>query len=521
MLKLISYRLLPWLFLLLPTLLVAQRPMRVELPARIDTRVYHLEPLGSNGLLLFYESNEVNELGHRKWYFSLYNTQLEEAWMQYVALADGMAFVQSRQDAGKTYFLFAVRDQKKAGQSGYQLLSYNTLDGNFNLLSGSLPEKAEVSGFEVIGNHAMMGVDLPRFQADILLVNLDDGSIKSVPHGLENQVVLQATSSDKNRNWFVVAAKEYQSNRFVSDLIMVFDINGNVVMRTAYKDVQERFLHSFAMHVDDDGSLLLIGSFNNPERRNRRIRDASPEVVNEAAGLVFLKVNQQGVPVSNFYDFSGFDNIYSSLSVYDLMRVRQRQTRGGRRPADEVPVNIAFQFNNPQLLSHNEQMVYTAEAFRPQYRIETRMDYDFYGRPIPYTYSIFEGYHFFNFLLAGFDKSGNMLWNNDFELRDLLTQQLSKHVLVHPDSAGIVLAYNNTGRVSAKTISESDNIAGIEQVRNETFYTNDRIQEENFSRIVHWYDNFFLTYGYQRIANNRLTTNNLRTVFYISKMAYE
>ncbi len=220
------------------------------------------------------------------------------------------------------------------------------------------------------------------------------------------------------------------------------------------------------------------------------------------------------------YNFGSFDNIYSSLSVYDLMRARQRQARS-RRKSDEIPINVAFQFFNPQLIKHNGQLIYSAEAYRPQYRTETRMDYDFYGRPIPYTYTIFEGYNFFNYLMAGFDAEGNLLWNNDFELRELLTPQLEQHVWTQTDSTGIIMVYNTNGRITSKLIDEEVVIGKVEQIRNETFYPTDRIQEESFSRIVHWYAQYYLAFGYQQIANNRLTNNNLRTVFYINKLAFE
>jgi len=231
-------------------------------------------------------------------------------------------------------------------------------------------------------------------------------------------------------------------------------------------------------------------------------------------------MEQDGSAEIAHYDFSSFDNIYSSLSMHDLMRARQRQARN-RRNSDEIPINVAFQFYNPQLTQHNGQLIYGAEAYRPQYRTETRMDYDFYGRPIPYTYTIFEGYNFFNFLLAGFNSEGKLLWNNDFELRELLSPQLEQHVWTQTDSTGIIMVYNTNGRITSKLIDESEVIGKVEQIRNETFYPTDRIQEETFSRIVQWYDQYYLAYGYQQIANNRLTNNNLRTVFYINKLAFE
>jgi hypothetical protein len=518
--KLILYLLLIilWLGLSLPA--DAQRPMRIELPARIDSRVYHLEPLESNGFLLFYESNELNEKGHRKWYFNLYDAQLEESWLQFVALADGMVFEQKRKSNNKVYFLFSVHDNKTTGHTGFQLLIYDVANESFNLMSGSLPEKAEIAGFETGSQYALIAINLPRYQADILMLNLGDGTIKSISLKVENQVILQQITHDQHTGMFLVAAKLYQGNSFDSDLFLVLDSNGNEYFRKLFTDEQQRFLHSYVLHLNHYKQLIAIGSYNNPDRRDRRIREGQSDAQNEASGFFFLRMAQDKEAEIAHFDFSSFNNIYSSLSVYDLMRARQRQARS-RRKSDEIPINVAFQFYNPQLTEHNGQLIYSAEAYRPQYRTETRMDYDFYGRPIPYTYTIFEGYNFFNYMLAGFNTEGNLLWNNDFELRELLSPQLDQHVWAQTDSTGIIMVYNTNGRITSKLIDEAEVIGKVEQIRNETFYPTDRIQEETFSKIVHWYDKYYLTYGYQQIANNRLTNNNLRTVFYINKLAFE
>ncbi len=508
------------LFLGLSLPSAAQRPLRIELPARIDSRVYHLEPIESNGFLLFYESNELNEKGHRKWYFNLYDVQMEESWLQFVALADGMVFEQKRKLQNKVYFFFSIRDSKSAGQTGFQLLIYDIQNESFNLMSGSLPEKAEIAGFEVGNQYALIAINLPRYQADLLMLNLGDGTIKSVSLQVENQVILQQIAHDRQTERFLVAAKLYQSNSFDSDLFLVIDSHGNEYLRKQYTDEQQRFIHSYVLHLHTINQLIVIGSYNNPVRRDRRIREGLPDAQNEASGFFFMKMEQDGSAEIAHYDFSSFDNIYSSLSMHDLMRARQRQARN-RRNSDEIPINVAFQFYNPQLTQHNGQLIYGAEAYRPQYRTETRMDYDFYGRPIPYTYTIFEGYNFFNFLLAGFNSEGKLLWNNDFELRELLSPQLEQHVWTQTDSTGIIMVYNTNGRITSKLIDESEVIGKVEQIRNETFYPTDRIQEETFSRIVQWYDQYYLAYGYQQIANNRLTNNNLRTVFYINKLAFE
>lgn len=494
--------------------------MRLEMPSKIDAPVYHLETLEENGLLLFYESNEINDEGNRRWYFSLYNTQLEEEWLQFVALKDGMVFKDLQKKDKWVYMLFYLSEKNKDNLPGFQLLTFNTEDDSFSLFSGSLPDKAEIFGFEMGIKHALIMLNLKRYQTDALMLNLSDGSLKSIPLQTLDQCIPQALTYDQATGYFILALKQYESNRFDSDLFLVLDEAGNEMLRYVFNDPQERFLHSFVFHFDEEGSLVVIGSYNDRDRRDQRISEGSTDVQNEAVGLFFISLTGQGVNIHNHYDFKNFTDIYSSLSVQDLMRARQRQARS-RRESTDVPIHVAFQFYGQQLINQQATLIYAAEAFRPQYRTETRMEYDFYGRPIPYTYTIFEGFNFFNYLMAGFDKQGKLIWNNDFEMRDMLSYNLKDNILAFPDSSTILLAYNNNGRITSKMISQDQTIGAVEQIRNDTFYPTDRIQEENFSGIKHWYDHYFITYGYQRIANNRLRENNLRSVFYINKLAFD
>ena len=40
-------------------------------------------------------------------------------------------------------------------------------------------------------------------------------------------------------------------------------------------------------------------------------------------------------------------------------------------------------------------------------------------------------------------------------------------------------------------------------------------------RLIPWYENYFLGYGYQEIKNIALASNNKRLVFYFTKLRFE
>ncbi len=62
--------------------------VRIEVASDIDIEHFHVEPIGTDGLLIFYESGEVSKEKKRKWYFGLFDTKLKQQWLNFVPLYD-------------------------------------------------------------------------------------------------------------------------------------------------------------------------------------------------------------------------------------------------------------------------------------------------------------------------------------------------------------------------------------------------------------------------------------------------
>jgi hypothetical protein len=167
-----------------------------------------------------------------------------------------------------------------------------------------------------------------------------------------------------------------------------------------------------------------------------------------------------------------------------------------------------------------DQYVFSVEVYKPNYRVETRMDYDYYGRPTPYTYNIFDGYKFYDMILIGISENGDLIWNNDFVIRDLKSYSLSQNCIVFQDNDFISMAYINNGKVISQTIEGPIDI-GSAEIEIDTKLKKDRITADENNFIIPWYDDFFLIYGYQKLNNRTLGDQSIRTVFYANKIAYQ
>ena len=98
--------------------------IRIEVPADLNAEAYNIEPLGKNGVIIFYVSNELDAESKRKWYFGLFDTNLVQQWLKFVSLTDNLEYITTRKSKGKIYFLFKNSSSDRSGNGYYEIVTY-------------------------------------------------------------------------------------------------------------------------------------------------------------------------------------------------------------------------------------------------------------------------------------------------------------------------------------------------------------------------------------------------------------
>ena len=239
------------------------------------------------------------------------------------------------------------------------------------------------------------------------------------------------------------------------------------------------------------------------------------QVVNDVAGKI------------KYFNFSGFSNAYKYITDPSALRLKNKATRKKEKSATEEQSEETFDNEktmNLRLITHDivmndGQFIITSEAYNPEYHTNTQMSYDYYGRAFPTSYQVFDGFRYSHAFIAGFDSSGNMLWNNGMEMRDILTKYLNRKLNFAFDKDEIVLFYNANNKVASKVIKGNTIVDNTSYTSLVSLRNTDQPVDEYLGTIEHWYDDYFIATGYQTIRNNYLESNK-RNVFYISKMAF-
>ena len=494
-------------------------PVRIELSAHIESPTYHLENLGADGALVFYESNEIDENLKRRWYFSMLDSTLTEQWVQIVPVSDGMSVHTSTVINGSVVILFTNEGSRSKSQStNYEILTYKNKLKKFNLLGGTVPEKAEISGFCANESTAFMSVNLPKSPPDLLIFNLEKGGLHPIAHNLEGEITVKQTAIIRQGMYFTSTLEQITEKKKLTYHFIITDRLGNKIRQFEWNDLQNRRLHAIAFDYDPKSDGFIVNGSYGFDKPKKDLRREEIEDEEEAEGLFYLKFPANGIQIDNFVPFSDFKDISSALVSEELMLFRQQQARS---ESENVKPDIGFRLFHPVIVQFEGLNIFTAEAFRPKYRLETRVEYDIYGRPIPYTYSVFEGYHFYTSILAAFDSSGKLAWSGNFKIPETVSLFLQPHTLVHPDSTALLVCLTKNGLIYSSVYDKTGTeIGGLEQTKLVSDFANDRLLEEAFTSISYWYDDFYLASGTQKIANNKLRDNNPRTIYYLNKIGF-
>ncbi len=497
------------------------KPVRLEIPGTLEGDIYKVVPVGKTGVIVFYESS-VKEQNKREWYFALLDTKLKQKWLKKVKIEDYLVFVKSAQTKNKVYFLF--RNATKTGEDYdiYKILILDKKSGDFMNLSGSIPLRAKIFDFRVIENMGFIALNKQGFTADMAFVDLVTGEITPVHLDKETGALIESVHADRINKRLYVVVKYYNKVTYFKDVIYAFDIYGKKLfaMESEYpNNLRLPRNHKFVKISSNE--IDLVGTYDLITGKRPDWKDVTADGDREkmTAGFFYMRFLNGKQKSLNFYDFLKFGNIHNSFSGNQIKITTG--TGDDKKSESNKKVNIYYQVNNPKVTPFGDESVFSVELYKPYYITETRMDYDFYGRMYPYTYEVFAGYEFYDVIFAGFNEEGKMLWNNDFPVSDMLTYSLEDHIALVPDPPLLTLAYVTKGKLVSQTFDKGKDLTEREKEKIPTMFKRDRIVEDENNKIVHWYDNFYLVYGYQKIRNRALKDKSLRTVFYINKIAFQ
>jgi hypothetical protein len=306
-----------------------------------------------------------------------------------------------------------------------------------------------------------------------------------------------------------------EENRTVS-VIMYSTYRATCKLIVKTYSYQGKLLDEFAIKNEKDLSLVTgkIGILNNQERllMGNYSVDCSPY----SQGMYLAKFKNDEREFIRYFKFADFKNFFNYMKPARQERVKNRIVKKREKGKE---MRLRYRLHIHDIIETEDQLILVAEAYYPQYR--TASSGTFGNVRGYYNDRIFDGYQYTHAVVCGFDKNGNLLWDNSFEINDYVSYDLNEAVQVNVDKDRIVLAYPQDGNINTKVIKGNNILKNKENYKILTNFEHDKVTDSEPAKVAQWYDQYFLVWGQQTISNYKDSgVSKEREVFYMNKITY-
>ncbi len=489
-------------------------PVRLEFEARAE--VFELIPCNETGLLVFYESIKQIDESNKAWVFVFYDKNLDPLWSKEVPVLKDLTYRDYHLENNILYLAFQNKGKSKSDKFNFQLLKIDLFDSRFTETSLFIPEKADLTNFDIVRDWFAVGFNYGKDDALLILRNLENENEQLVKF-TDQSVFIEDVKIDSVNNKLFLALNIYQSRKQSALYLNVYNFDGTLdrSVEIAPPNKSEKLMNA-QMFFSGANEIFILGSFNNLNGRSS-VSEEDKEG-GQSEGFYIAKLEKFEQKFIKFYSLIDFKNIKEILNNAELAKVNNMIKKNKKKDKES---SLNYQFLIHHLIENDDDFILLAEAYYPEYHQVSTYSYDFYGRPVPYYYTIFDGYRYFNAFVAEIGRDGKMKWTNGMKIWDVMSMRLLKRVELFFDGDDIVLTYNKDGKIASKVISGYNEVGDEEQMKVETLYRNDVQLDTSNGMIKRWYGNTFIAFGYQTIRNSTLGGGSKRKVFYVNKLVFE
>jgi hypothetical protein len=472
-----------------------QQLKRIEIKLGKGESEYKVLPAQTFGVLL-YRTQAERKQGtlemHRL------DTTLQDVWKNTIPIEKKFMPILSKQ-AGATHYLLFVQSEYR--ESNFRLLHINLhtgghrLDTVFNIIP-FLPTQLEI-------NHlgALIGGYLANRIPIVVFYEFSTRKTRVLP-GLFNEPgeLLQIQVYDDQS--FNVLISTQPHPRLKTLWVKHYEATGSLKYNTRLLTDNQVSLLSGRVLKTPQNDLVIAGTYG--------LRSAD-----YSSGLFIARINAAGDQETRYYPFYTLENFFKYLRPRQEQRLRMRIER---KISQGKRTRLQYRLMVHELVPWNGQLILLGEAYYPVYKRDDRFNYGLaVSAYVPY---IFDGYRYTHAVVIGFDYSGNLLWDNSFEINDIKTFNLEQFVKMDYRNNNIALLYLFDNRIRSKRIQNSQVLEGKTlSSLSLSFEPEDPELDDDVKRLEYWYPGAFLAYGIQR-PNSHAVSRTRERFFFINKVAY-
>ncbi|GAA4000350.1 hypothetical protein GCM10022408_09270 [Hymenobacter fastidiosus] len=473
---------------------------RFELPLQAYTSAVQVQPLAEDSSAVLLVEREVFTARRSNFSFQKLDHALQTRWTRPLEVPRGYEFAEICAEEAMVYALF----QNDTQAHKIWVAALNSRTGEISTTTFDTRVSDEIYELKALGGNLFATVQVDQ-HVTVLLLNLRTGQQQFLPSVYE-QIPTQLTflaDSVSQRAKFVLS----QTNGVKSRLqVKQLSAQGKLLRTEYVQAASDRGLLTAQISPGDSTERLLTGTYTLRDPRYSQGLFAT----DLAAGVTPTGARES----LRFYDFFNLKHFFDFMHPAREARFRQR---GARRRAAAGQFRLHYRLLMHDLVPFQNGYVLVAEVYYPHYRYDT-YGYSFMMSPT----RNFDGYTTTHAIICGFDRRGNLLWDNTFVLKDVRHRDLLETVRLRPllDGRRLALAYLDDNVIRYKIIDRTVSSPNDLSVPIQVSSTNDqeRPSATSESGMRAWYGNRFLAYGYQHV---RVDGGLDRDVFFLNTVTFK
>ena len=485
------------------------QPMRVEFSSLGRQGDYHLLLAKDEGFVVLRNDGKSSD-NEIIWKLFCYSADMEKKWNSTISLNEDYSFTRKYYRNGLGYLLFSDRNNK---ETKFKLYRIDIASGKVISSEFAVEDKINSVDYISVDGHSY------------ILGEKDKGIGKVISN------VFSSSRNTQNLKFFHYNWDEDQFYDLTDSInvnmqprqLYVFEYDKNVdlySLNAASKSTDEIWRYSFSFD----------GKFENKHQYSRikgkTVVDLAVSSLNKRR---FLAANMSSFRdrYNHYEDYS--DGLYVSIysegqekysRYYKLSSLNSFYSHADQGmfrffPAkDEIQGSVGYQIKlHKKARTSKTENIILAEAYYPEYRNEWY--YDAYG--VAHTRKVFQGYRFTHAMAVGINNDIEISWDVALEISGTHSYSRNKRTDLITDGQTSGIVYNLDNELHYQLVKKGKKLDGKRTVTLPLMNKNDNLKSSKKGRIRHWYEDYMLASGYQKINNSQ---KGNRQVFYVYKIAF-
>ncbi|MEM1406019.1 MAG: hypothetical protein AAGG59_04545 [Bacteroidota bacterium] len=500
-----------------------EQPARFELEKENTDDYFTVLPAGQDGVMIVRDTEKYEKGEGDVWKIVSLNAELEKRWEKELAINEKYIIRGYDLIDGHLYLLFREGEYSK---SDYHLIRMGVLDGAVERYDIENEVELELSHLSVMGDKVVLG-GYVRFSPTLLAYTLGDDHWVVVPGFFKDKSDIVDLRSNENGTFNAVTLEKDYTGYFLR--LRTYSNVLDILFEREIRFKEDYRVLSAKSTGFVDGNIAISGSYGSPNSTYAR-------------GIYFVVVKPPGQKnLFSYHSFAELSHFFDYMNPSRARRLKEKvkkKERGGKSYKHTTRLRLnEVQWDGTGYLI-------TAEVYHPKFDYGARQGTWYnYGSPY-YGVDGFtnransryvkqssrlsgvddaNSFEYYESIVLHLDRKGRLIWDNSIPIDNTETLSLEQVVDVTADNGKHHMAYLAEDKVCYQTILR-DSVLSKGEIDIKLLHDSDEIRHTyvGMGRVMNWFDDVFLFWGYHRVHNKDVPDlDPRRSVLFINKLTFE